>query len=201
MTNMLSACIGVDTRADAAERARLDAELDRLGAELIERRPDLRPPIPVDWPQHSLLVLEGRPWWLGPAECDPHRDRRGRLPMPPEPRARLRELARAGLPFHRVAIAHELDPAGPVRDLLPALQREPRICAAENARTLIGPPPVHPGVRRAARLLATLVGGTSSAVDRVAETLLDPIVFGVVAPRAPRVGDATLWFPLVAWRW
>jgi hypothetical protein len=88
--NMPSACISLGTTSDAAERARLDAELDRLGAELIERRPDLRPPIRVDWPQHSLLAFEaGRPWWLGPAECDPHRDRRGRIPMPPEPRARL----------------------------------------------------------------------------------------------------------------
>ena len=200
--NMPSACISLGTTSDAAERARLDAELDRLGAELIERRPDLRPPIRVDWPQHSLLAFEaGRPWWLGPAECDPHCDRRGRIPMPPEPRARLQELARAGLPFQRVAIAHELDPAGPVRDLLPALERGPRTCTAETARMLIGTPPVHPGVSRAARLLATLLGRTSSAVGRVAETLLDPIVWGVVAPRAPRAGDATLWFPLVAWRW
>lgn len=200
--NLPSAPICLRTRADDAELARLDAELDRLGAEVIERCADLRSPIRVDWPQHSLLVLEnGRPWWLGPAECDPNRDRRGRLPVPPEPRARLRELARAGLPFQRMAVAHELDPVGPVRNLLPALAQGPRTCTAETARTLIGSPPAHPGVSRAARLLATLVGGTSGAADRLTDKLLDPIVFGVVAVRAPRTGDTTLWFPLVAWWW
>jgi hypothetical protein len=83
--------------------------------------------------------------------------------MPPEPRARLQELARAGLPFQRVAIAHELDPAGPVRDLLPALERGPRTCTAKDTLMLVGSPPAHPWVSRTARLLATLIGGTSSA--------------------------------------
>jgi hypothetical protein len=200
--NMPSARIGLRTGADDAELTRLDNELDRLGAELTKRHPDLRLPIRVDWPQHSLLALEReRAWWLGPAECDPHRDQRGRVPVPPVPRTRLKELARRGIPFQRVAIAHELDRAGPVRDLLPALRQGPRTCTAETARMVVGSPPAHPRVTWAAHLLATLAGGTSSAVGLVAETVLDPIVFGVVAPRAPRPGDVTLWFPLVAWRW
>ena len=179
-----------------------DDELARLEDELTQRCADLRPPIVVYWPQHSLISLDrGIPWWLGPAECDPHRDRRGRLPMPQEPRARLQELAARRLPFQRVAVAHELDPAGPVRDLLPSLWQGPLACTAETARSLVGPPPAHPGVRWAARLLEMLASGTGRVASRLADVALDPIVFGVVAPRAPRPGDATLWFALAVWRW
>ena len=179
-----------------------DVELARLEAELTSRCAGLRRAAVVDWPGCGVIgVHRDVPWWVGPAEDDPMRDHRGRLPMPREARTRLRELMVFDLPFQRIAIAHELDPAGPVRDLLPALRRGSLACSAETARRLVGPPPPHPRVRHAARALARLVGGAAGTAGRLTEIALDPVVFGVAAPRAPRTGDATLWFPLVDWRW
>jgi hypothetical protein len=50
-------------------------------------------------------------------------------------------------------------------------------------------------------VLDVLVCGAGTVAARVADAVLDPIVFGVIGRRPPRPGDATLWFPLVAWRW
>jgi hypothetical protein len=179
-----------------------DVELAQLKVELTGRCSDLRRPAVVEWPGQPMIGLHrGIPWWVGAADDDPLRDHRGRLPVPREARVRLAELAAHDLPFQRIAVAHELDPAGPVRELLPDLRRGPRPCPAETARLLVGPPPPHPGVRRAARVLERLVGAASSATSGLVETLLDPIVFGVAALRTPRPGDPTLWFPLVDWSW
>ena len=86
-------------------------------------------------------------------------------------------------------------------ELLPALRQGSVACSAATARLLVGPPPPHPAVRRAARLLDALVGGAWSGAAGVVDAVLDPIVFGVVGRRPPCPGDLTLWVPLVAWRW
>jgi hypothetical protein len=178
------------------------AELHRLEAEFRRRRADLPRPIVMTWSETSVVTLDrGSAWLVGPAECDPLRDEKGRTPIPRSARARLQELAAAGLPFHRVALAHQLDPTGPVRELLPTLRQGPVACSEATARLLVGPPPPHPAVGRAARVLDMLVGGASVAAIRFADDVVDPIVFGVVGRRPPRAGDATLWFPLAAWRW
>lgn len=177
-------------------------ELARLGAELTRQWADLHPPIEMQWPGSTMVALDrGTPWLYGPAESDPLRDHRGRMYVPRGPRARLRELTKRGLPFRRVALAHELELSGPVRELLPDLRLEPRACSAATARRLVGLPPVHPGVSRAARVLDVVVGGVGCGAGHVVDAVLDPIVFGVVATRSPEPGDPTLWFPLVAWRW
>jgi hypothetical protein len=184
------------------ERTVDDAELARLKAELVEKHAALAQPIVMTWSEAPRVALDrGAPWLFGPAECDPLRDHRGRLPVPRPVRARLRELADVGLPFQRVALAHELDATGPVQELLPRLRQGVVECSDATARLLVGPPPPHPAVRRAARVLDAVVGGLGGGAVRAADAVLDPTVFGVVGRRPPRPGDTTLWFPLIAWRW
>ena len=48
---------------------------------------------------------------------------------------------------------------------------------------------------------AAVRGATSAVPINPLITVLDPIIFGVIAPTAPRHGEPCLWYPLVAWRW
>jgi len=32
-------------------------------------------------------------------------------------------------------------------------------------------------------------------------TILDPIIFGIIATTPPRQGQPCLWYPLAAWSW
>ena len=131
----------------------------------------------LPWVEQPVLVLDrGTPWVYGPVEHDPAVTERGMV-LPRPVIRRLAELAALDLPFQRLAIAHELDPDGQVADYLPALRTGPRPCTAAEARALVGPPPPHPAARRTARILDALVGRTARAAK---ETLLDPILFGVV---------------------
>jgi hypothetical protein len=114
----------------------------------------------------------------------------------------LKQIAALDVPFQRLAIAHELNPEGPVRHLLPELKTRPLIVTDELARALVGGIPEHPGVIRAVQALDVLVCGATSVVpDRVWSALLDPIIFGITAPTPPRQGQLCLWYPLAAWRW
>jgi hypothetical protein len=167
----------------------------------VERRrrwSQLPAPMVLPWVEQPMLVLDrGTPWVYGPVEHDPGMTDRG-VVLPRPVIRRLTELAALELPFQRLAIAHELDPAGPAADYLPALGAGPRLCTAAEARVLVGPPPAHPAVRRTARVLEALVGRTA----RVARaTLLDPILFGVVGSPEPVAGEPARYYPLVAWRW
>lgn len=175
--------------------------LTELDAELRFRHPVLRAPLTIVWNETLTLALDGGvPWVFGPAERDPLRGRRGTSVLPRRARTRLRRIAASGVPFQRLAIAHELDPAGPVRARLAELAAGPRTCTEEDARPLVGTVPSHPAVARAVRLLEHAVGRTT-APAQVVHRCLDPIVFGVSAPEPLRAGDLALWYPLVAWRW
>jgi hypothetical protein len=121
--------------------------------------------------------------------------------VPRAQRRALAALAAQGVPFERIAIAHELDPLGPVRLLVPALCDGPRTCTPIVARQVAGPLPAHPGLARMSRAFGRLAGATISAGSAAAALLLDPIVFGVVAPDRLDHGAPALWYPLVAWRW
>jgi hypothetical protein len=180
------------------------AELAELSDQVEVAWPDLPPPLVLEWTETSLLAVDrsGAPWVIGPAERDPVRDSRGRSVVPRQQRVKLKRIAELGVPFQRLAIAHELDPDGPVKHFLPALREGPRPCTDEVARALVGGVPAHPGTSRAIRALESPIrAATSTAPIRVLSTVLDPIVFGIIAPTAPRHGEPCLWYPLVAWRW
>ena len=174
-----------------------------LRLQVQQRWPDLPTPLILEWTETPLLAVDdsGVPWLIGPAEQDPLRDSRGRTVLPSKQRDRLRRIAALEVPFQRFAIAHELDRYGPVQDLLPALREGPLTCGDEVARALVGQIPPHPWVLRVLRAMESGVRLTTSAIPAAVMTILDPIVFGVIAPTQPQHGGLCLWYPLAAWRW
>jgi hypothetical protein len=181
---------------------RTDPELTQLSVQIKKKWPDLRDPLALEWIEAPLVSdRSGVPWVVGPAERDPLRSARGGSVIPRKQRAKLKRIAELGVPFQRLAIAHELDPEGPVKDLLPALKEAPQICTDEVARALVGEVPAHPDVVRAVQALDAIMCGATSMVPTRVWVLLDPIIFGVIAPTPPQHGQLCLWYPLVAWRW
>ncbi len=178
-------------------------QLAELRDQIQERWPELPQPLVLEWIETPLVAVDrsGVPWVTAPAERDPLRDSRGRTVIPRRQRARLKRTAELGIPFQRLAIAHELDPDGPVLQLLPALQRGPLACTEEVARRLVPRVPPHPLVARGVRVLDAAVRGPTAAASNILVSLLDPIVFGVIAPGPPQGGQPCLWYPLAAWRW
>jgi len=164
--------------------------------------PQLRDPLILPWSEQPVIALDGdRPWLFGPIERDPQRTAGGRTVLPRRELRGLRELAQVGVPFQRLAMAHELDPAGAVRVLLPVLRKGPRTCTDAVARAVVGPPPPHPVVRRAGRMLDGMVRKTAVAVVGAGERLLDPILFGIIGLPGTTEGELVLWFPIAAWTW
>ena len=181
-----------------------DPELAELSVQINQMWPSLTEPLPLAWTETPLVSIDrsGVPWVIGPAEHDPLQNATGRTVIPHKQRAKLKRIAKLGVPFQRLAIAHELDPQGPVGQLLPALRTQPQPCTNELARVLAGELPTHPGVTRAVMVLDAAVSGATSAVGiNAVVSVLDPIIFGVIAPTPPRHGQLCLWYPLVAWRW
>jgi hypothetical protein len=180
--------------------------LANLSLHVEQRWPDLPTPLILEWTETPLLAVDdsGVPWLVGSAEQDPLRDSRGRTVLPRRQRDQLKQIAALGVPFQRLAIAHELDHEGPVQDLLPALREGPLTCTDEVARALVGEIPLHPGVLRVVCALDSAVRVTISAIPAAVTTILDPIIFGVIAPTPPtppQHGELCLWYPLAAWRW
>jgi hypothetical protein len=194
----------IASRPHALER-KTRAELTGLNHYLHWIWPALPTPMTLGWSDSLVVGLDQRtPWIYGPVERDPLRHSDGGSVLPRRVLKRLKKIAKLGVPFQRLAIAHELDREGPVRDLLPALKEGPRICTDELARVLVGDIPAHPGVTRAVRVLDAAVGGATIAAGlpvSLVSSVLDPIVFGVLAPQPPRHGELCLWYPLAAWRW
>jgi hypothetical protein len=187
-----------------SSRPLADPELAELSVQINQRWPSLPEPLPLAWTETPLVSIDrsGNPWVIGPAEHDPLQSAGGCTVIPHKQRARLKRIAKLGIPFQRLAIAHELDRQGPVRQLLPALRTQPQPCTQEVARVLVGEVPAHPGVTRAVTVLDAAVSGTTSALGiNAVVSVLDPIIFGVIAPTPPQHGHLCLWYPLVAWRW
>jgi hypothetical protein len=160
----------------------------------------------LEWCEDLVVAVERESAWVwGPIELDPAWGRDGRTVVPGEQLKELTTGAATTLPSRRLTIAHQIPLDGPVRQLLPVLRAGPRRCSEEVARALVGPPPAHPGLRRAVRTLDALVGGAAGSVAAagraVSAPLLDPIIFAVTAPTDLRAGEPALWIPLVAWRW
>jgi hypothetical protein len=189
------------TGPDVIEPRTLHA-LAGLERDLRRGWPDLPEPLVLPWTEEPLLLLDQRvPCLCAPVERDPLATRGGHTVLPRKQLRRLTELAERGLPFQRLAIAHELDATGPVHHLLPQLTTGPRTCTDAVARAVLGPLPAHPGLTRAAGALARLTGGAAAGALAAAEFLLDPILFGVLAPGEPEHGRPSLWTPLLVWRW
>jgi hypothetical protein len=178
-------------------------ELVDLSIHIHQEWPALLAPIVLEWSDNPVVALDGGvPWIYGPVERDPLRGSQGQTVIPHEHRAELRRIVQFGVPFQRLAIAHELHPDGPIRELLPALQTGARTCTDEVARRLVEGVPEHPGTARAVRVLDAAIGGVASSISNtVSKVALDPIIFGIIALRPPRHGELCLWYPLVAWRW
>ena len=173
-------------------------ELDRLRADLDRAWPELPRPVELRWSDDLVVALHGgTPWCYGPAEKDPLRTRDGRSVVPRDQRARLRAWVQRGVPFQRIAIAHELPRSAVVGRVLPALRHGPRTCTDQQARALVEPVPAPPRTRRAVAAMTRPRG----VAGRVLEHLLDPIVLGVIAPGSPRHDELCLWYPLAVWRW
>ena len=180
----------------------------RLPARRLSRAEPLVLPAPrrATWTAQPLILLDGgNPYLVVPAERDPHRTPDGRHPMPATARAVLRRYAAAGHRFDRVAIVHELDPAGPVAVLRGMLRDGPVTCSDAVARTVVGPVPDHPATARAVRSIDAAVGGGMRAIGSLLRQrpALDPIVFGVVGigGSAPADGEPATWYPLCGWVW
>jgi hypothetical protein len=174
-------------------------QLAELAADVRQRCPDLAEPLLALWSVDPVVVLDrNRPWVIASVERDPQA-KTGRGVLPGPQRHQLKRLAALELPIQRLAVAHECDPTGAVAELLPQLRAGPRTCTREVAAALVGPVPPHPAVTRAARWMDAAVGGTRRAIAEL--DLLDPIIFGIVAPTPPVHGQPCLWFPLCAWRW
>ena len=180
-------------------------ELAELSVQINQQWPSLPAPVPLVWTEIPLVSIDssGVPWVIAPTERDPLGTTRGGTVIPRKQRRSLKRIDKLGVPFQRLAIAHELDPEGPVRLLLPELNQGSRTCTDADARTLVGDVPAHPGVVKAVDALDVMVCGATTVVPaQVWDRLLDPIIFGVIAPTPPpRHGRLCLWYPLVAWRW
>ncbi|MGQ0480019.1 MAG: hypothetical protein ACT4O0_03165 [Pseudonocardia sp.] len=183
---------------DATQRA----VLYRLEWEVRVAAPELGSPLVLPLIEDPLLVHDGRsPWLCTPVSRCPLTGADGRAVVPRSQLRRLDQLARRDLPFHDLVIAHELDPTGPVHDLLPRLAEGPMSCSDDTARMVVGPLPVHPGLRRAVRALERLTAPAASAATRVVDLVLDPILFGLVTAGRPERGAPSLWFRLAIWAW
>jgi hypothetical protein len=193
----------LDLRSDTALDVGMRDELARVIADLAQQWPQLPPPIVLSCSDRPVVGLDGgTPWLYAFAQHDPLRDARGVDVVPRRQRRQLRRIAAAGPRFDAVAVAHELDVNGPVRSLMAELADGPRTCTDEVARALVGSVPTHPGVSRAAGMLDALLGGDALAwAGDALDRLLDPILFGVVAPYGLVHGLPGVFQPLVAWKW
>jgi hypothetical protein len=182
---------GIESRSRPPTVERnIRAELDRLAATLRLVWTTLPSPMTLEWSDSLVVALSrGSPWIYGPVEQNPLRNARGATVLPQRVRARLKKVAAWRVPVHH---------------LLPALQSGPQTCTDEVARALVGELPVHPWLARAVRGMDVAVNGAISAARgavQLAGKVLDPVIFGVLAPAPPRHGDLCLWYPLTAWRW
>jgi len=193
----------LDLRFDTALDAGMRAGLARVIVDLEQQWPQLPPPIVLWCSDRPVVGLDGgTPWLYSFAEHDPLRGANGVAVLPRRQRRQLRRLAAANSQFDAMAVAHELDVNGAVRSLMAELADGPRTCTDEVARRLVAPVPAHPGVARAAGMLDALFGGDALAwAGRALDRLLDPIVFGVVAPYGLVDGQPGVFQPLVAWKW
>lgn len=177
--------------------------------------PALPNPLVATWTEQPRLVLDrGTPWMVTPLESDPYTSRAGGYPFPAGVAAQLQRISAAGARFHRIAIAHELDPHGPVATMIGTIPPAGLIVEGKTARACLGETPapaetkhlaatLDKAVKTTLRFAARTATAAAAAPAALAAALqLDPIVFGVIGiDRHPRTGEPAIYYPLAAWRW
>ncbi len=198
----------------AAEHAAAALDIDKT---MRAKLPALPNPLVASWEEQPRLVIDrGLPWMVTPLESDPYRTGGGGYPFPAQVSAQLERISAGGARFHRIAIAHELDPAGSVAKLISEIPPAGLVITSKTATECLGktPEPHKPqqlasAMDKAARTLmrAAKVGATAVlAVPVAAAGLLggglDPIVFGVIGiDGQPSKGEPAIYYPLAAWTW
>ncbi len=169
--------------------------------------PDLVTPLVGSWHDQPVLYLDkGLPWLLVPYDQDPLRQSDGGYPFPADVRRQLERVNERGVRFDDLAIAHELDPVGPIKSLIRTIPHQGIACDSKAAAVLIGDLPatgtthkVGRALESAPRAIKTLLKGVAQAPAMLLP-LLDPIIFGVLHIKADKT-DLSLWYPLAAWKW
>jgi hypothetical protein len=171
-------------------------------AALRKRAPELPEYKVAPWNPEPLLVMDkGLPWIVMPFDKDPLRTRDGGYPFPRDVKRRLQNLTSKGADFDTLAIAHELDPKGPVATLLGKIPPTGVRCDASITKALVGQTPATEASKRMASTLnragnavaesapKVLLGLALAPVAIVAAPFallaaaaegIDPIVFGIL---------------------
>lgn len=172
-------------------------------------------PLVASWDDGQRLVLSrGEPWVVGPLEIDPYRSSTGGYPFPPEVADKLRRISDSGARFHRIAIAHEVDPTGSVAPLMPKLTAQGLPVSLSDTQKMLGRTPaaaqpkalaaaMDKAIRRTLTVAKRTAAATTGALAAgVSGAMLDPIVFGVVGLGGPpKAGQPAIFYPLAAWVW
>lgn len=195
-----------------AKESDLAVRIDRtMRAKLPAALPN---PLVASWDEGQRLVLSrGEPWVVGPLEIDPYRSSTGGYPFPPEVAEKLRRISDSGARFHRIAIAHEVDP-GQVAPLLPKLTGQGLPVGPADTKRMLGRTPaaaepkalaaaMDKAIRRTLTVAKRTAAATAGALAAgVGGAMLDPIVFGVVGlDGPPKAGQPAIFYPLAAWVW
>lgn len=188
--------------------AALAISIDRT---MRSKLPALPNPIVASWDEgHRLVISQDEPWIVGPLEQDPYLTKGGGYPFPDGIATRLQSIAQGGARFHRIAIAHEVDPKGAVAALLPKLTKRGLPMTPKEVRACLGKAPAAEQPKALAasmdNVIRKTVGGLAAAASTVGSALaapmLDPIVFGVIGVTGqPVTGRPAIYYPLAAWVW
>lgn len=147
-------------------------------AVLRRRAPGLPAYQVAPWNPEPLLVMgKGLPWIVMPYDKDPLRTRDGGYPFPGHVKHDLQALAARGVDFDTLAIAHEIDPHGPVKPLLQKIPPEGLICDEATTKTLVGETPATEASKR-------MAGALNRAGDAVADSAPKVLLGLVLAPVA-----------------
>lgn len=178
--------------------------------------PALPNPIVASWQEALRLVIDrGQPWIIGPLDNDPYLTKAGGYPLPAEVAEQLHAISARGARFHRIAIAHEVNPNGAVAGLLPKARHGGLALTPQQAKACLGPAPaaekskqlaaaMDKSIRKMLRAAAkgSAAVGAALAAPILAPMMLDPIVFGVVGMGGtPMIDRPAIYYPLAAWKW
>lgn len=171
--------------------ARRSMEVAELGGSLVAfagAAPVPAKPVVLSWPDESgWLVLDAR---LDPQVA------KGTFAIPAGPRRRLRRIARTGVQFDSLFIAHELAP-GTTAGLRPDDLSKPDVL-----KRLAGPPSREKTAEKVVGITTLALGAMASAGMAALSVLddLDPAIFGIVtASGIPEPGNLAAWFLLAYW--